>query len=380
MDGPLGGTVVSDNDARGVDASSVSGSTIRGNRGPGCSAALIVDSTVSDNVNAVPDGCGGGVFWGDPYRELVVARSTISGNSAAYGGGICAQHFEMGNSTVSGNAATGDGGGIYLREYDEWNSIRNCTITANTADSDNDGFGDGGGIYNQSQGTYYDTHLENTILAGNIDLGGEAPDCSGHLGSSQFNLVGNTERLRLRGPGVGHHGERRGPGGSGLGPLQDNGGPTLTHALLAGSPAIDAGHPYVFLPTDQRGVSRPLDGDLDGTAYSDIGAFELSAPSQTITASAGAGGSITPAGPLSVPSGGSVSFDVTARGSPSRGRRPGGRRLGGSGALVVLRRRRRRPHDRRQIRDRHVHDQDLGRGQGQHRAAGRRSVSPTAAR
>lgn len=311
MDGPLSAAVVSDNDARGVKAGSISNSSVRGNRGPGCTASLIVDSTVSDNVNGEPDGCGGGVFWGDRYRQLVIARSTISGNSAVHGGGICAQFFEMGNSTVSGNAATGDGGGIHLLEYDVWNSIRNSTITANTADSDNDGFGDGGGVFNQSQGTYFDTHLENTILAGNVDLGGEAPDCSGHLGSSQFNLVGDLSGCGFAPLGWDITGSAAAPVEPGLGPLQDNGGPTPTHALLAGSPAIDAGHPYVFLPTDQRGVSRPQDGDQDGSAYSDIGAFELSTSSRTITASAGAGGSITPAGPVSVPSGGSVNFDIT---------------------------------------------------------------------
>jgi hypothetical protein len=59
-----------------------------------------------------------------------------------------------------------------------------------------------------------------------------------------------------------------------LGPLRVNGGPTATFALLAGSPAIDAGDPAGCPPTDQRGVARPQDGDLTGTAACDIGAFE----------------------------------------------------------------------------------------------------------
>jgi hypothetical protein len=60
-----------------------------------------------------------------------------------------------------------------------------------------------------------------------------------------------------------------------LGPLSDNGGPTLTHALLIGSPAIDAGDEADFPLTDQRGFSRPVDGNSDGISICDIGAYEL---------------------------------------------------------------------------------------------------------
>jgi hypothetical protein len=60
-----------------------------------------------------------------------------------------------------------------------------------------------------------------------------------------------------------------------LGPLADNGGPTQTHALLAGSPAIDAGGDDGCPWADQRGLVRPVDGDADGEAVCDIGAFEF---------------------------------------------------------------------------------------------------------
>src|SRR5439155_4124606 len=60
-----------------------------------------------------------------------------------------------------------------------------------------------------------------------------------------------------------------------LGPLANNGGPTLTHALLSGSPAIDAGDAASFPTTDQRGTTRPIDGNSDGVANPDIGAFEF---------------------------------------------------------------------------------------------------------
>jgi hypothetical protein len=59
-----------------------------------------------------------------------------------------------------------------------------------------------------------------------------------------------------------------------LAPLASNGGPTKTHALLAGSPAIDRGDNSGAPAADQRGVARPRDGDGDGTSVVDIGAFE----------------------------------------------------------------------------------------------------------
>ena len=68
-----------------------------------------------------------------------------------------------------------------------------------------------------------------------------------------------------------------------LGPLSDDGGPNFTRGLLSGSPAIDAGDASSCPSTDQRGVTRPQDGDADGTSRCDIGAYEMAPPATPTT-------------------------------------------------------------------------------------------------
>ena len=166
----------------------------------------------------------------------------------ARGGGI--QNFgavALTNSTVSGNSAGLDGGGGIANEGVL--TLTNSTMSGNTASAN------GGGIRNEPAGT---VKLTNTIIAGNPSGG----DCSGSVNSLGHNLdsdstcglastgdLSNTDPL--------------------LGPLQSNGGLTLTHALPVGSPAFDAGDDSAAQATDQRGVARPQG------AASDIGAYEL---------------------------------------------------------------------------------------------------------
>ncbi|HEY8158460.1 MAG TPA: PxKF domain-containing protein [Methylobacter sp.] len=194
----------------------------------------ITGSTFTRNSN---DSSGGGID--NEGGTLIVSNSTISGNFAAAGGGGIASTgtLTVVHSTISGNSATFAGGILVSR-----------------------------GIFN----------LANSIVANNTGHVGEE-DCrnsAGTVNSSGVNLVED-----------GSCGADSDPlhfitGDPLLGPLADNGGPTQTHALLAGSIAIDKANNAICAAApvnnlDQRGQSRPVDGDDDGTPVCDIGAYEF---------------------------------------------------------------------------------------------------------
>lgn len=203
------------------------------------------DATVSGNTAGTR---GGGIDNAGAARLIAV---TVSGNTAPSGGGIASDgdDFSLTNVTVSGNTASASGAGLDI-EFTA--SLTNVTVSANTAPF-------GGGIANFGTAT-----LRNVITAGN---GGG--DCGGPVSvtSAGHNLDGDGS-CTLTGMGDLAAVDPR------LAPLADNGGPTETHALLDGSPAIDAGGDCPPPATDQRGDPRPTDGDGDGTAACDIGAYE----------------------------------------------------------------------------------------------------------
>ncbi|MBO9998673.1 MAG: tandem-95 repeat protein [Cyanobacteria bacterium SID2] len=217
--------------------------------------ATVTRTTLSNNDASA----GGGVYV---RGELTVSDSTIHSNSAtSNGGGIDAlaySNISLTNSTISGNVANQTGGGIgYL--YGGTLAITNTTITNNTA-----GQGTGGAIFRPSP--YYSGSLiKNSIIAGNI---GTNPDVEGTLTSGGYNLIGNGNGGAFTASIGDRVGTSANPIDPLLTPLQDNGGPNLTHALLAGSPAIDAANPNDFPAFDQRGIARP-----QGNAP-DIGAVE----------------------------------------------------------------------------------------------------------
>ena len=186
----------------------------------------VTNSSISGN-SAFQD--GGGIHSGRSY--LTIVNSTISGNSAGdFGGGI-AGYATIVDSTISGNSVGNRGGGIFGSA-----DIRNSTLSGNSAAS-------GGGIYN-----FGGLQISDTIL--NAGASGENIfNYNGTVTSHGYNVCSDNGGGYLNGPGDQINTDPL------LGPLQDNGGPTLTHAPLPGSPAIDAGDPNFTPPPyyDQRG-------------------------------------------------------------------------------------------------------------------------------
>ena len=200
----------------------------------------LIDSEVSGNN---PGGNGGGIA---NQGILTITRSLIAGNSGANGGGI--DHsgpgaaLDLTNVTISANSASSSGGGLNVSRAA---TLTNVTIAFNSAPSGGSGIDKGGG------GT---ASLVNAIVANNTG----APNC----GFAVTNNGNNLDSAASCGFPAGS--SNKNPL---LGPLQDNGGPTRTHALLAGSPAIDAGTNTGAPADDQRGVARPQGAGFDIGAY-----------------------------------------------------------------------------------------------------------------
>jgi CSLREA domain-containing protein len=260
-----GGTLILDN-VRISDHSSV-GSTIY---------FLGDDLTIRDSW--IDNNQGAGLRVADTNSTATVINTFFYSNTSTFDGGAILNSgtLKLVNSTISGNEAGANGGGLSTSGAVE---LYNVTVTDNQADSNADGSGSGGGVY-VAAGTLV---ARNTIIANNLAdaAATNGPDCSGTISSLGHNLIEDTTDCVVSGISTGNlHGVN-----PVLGSLQNNGGQTFTHALLAGSPAIDAGdqggcldHNNALLTTDQRGYARPIDGDGNGTVRCDMGAFERLSP------------------------------------------------------------------------------------------------------
>jgi hypothetical protein len=273
------------NDVLSIDGSKISGNGVTGGPGGGILSfsddTTINNSTISNNQTLYPvqddsgwSGNGGGVAFATSRppsgtEKATVFNTTISGNTAGGsgggGGGIYSEAAtKITNVTISGNTAVGAfGGGIYQ------NAVHNQSAhlaLAHATLADNSGTNAANILNSGAAVTLQGTIITNGILGvncsnkststgvGTMTSKGNNLDSGDSCGFDEPTDLTNTDPL--------------------LESLADNGGPTKTHALRAGSPAIDAGGDYCP-PADQRGVARMHDGNGDGAALADIGAFEL---------------------------------------------------------------------------------------------------------
>lgn len=224
-----------------------------------------VYSTIADNTASGTSGSyGGGLFGGG---LALLDRSTVSGNVADIGGGVFSRQaflaqgsLRLSNSTVSGNVANVRGGGVATGSASEI-IIGNSTIAFNQAGNE----GGGGGFF--SVGFEISPSLKSSVIAMNT-TGGVANSANIQSDSSSWMIIQGTNNI------IGHSYVQvpfdtisLDPM---LAPLANNGGPTMTHALMAGSPALDAGIDSSSLGFDQRGRGFPRTSGK-GT---DIGAYE----------------------------------------------------------------------------------------------------------
>jgi CSLREA domain-containing protein len=194
----------------------------------------------------------------------ILERCTLDTNtSASAGGAIYLEPFygtvDLRNCTVSGNEAAASGGGISVGGGVGTFTLDHVTITDNTSTATQGG----GGIYNAAAASA--VSFSHSLLADNLDASGMLladGDCAGAITSTACNILGPLGHGHCAVSGSFTAAEPL------FGPLQDNGGPTPTHALLAGSPAVDfTCGALEATASDQRGVQHL-------GAFADLGAYE----------------------------------------------------------------------------------------------------------
>ena len=215
-----------------------------------------------------PGGCGAGIF---ANGLLALTNCTVAANFCGQGGAAGPGAW----GAYGAGGVGGLGGGICSTGA----TVVSCTIVSNTVGAGPPGFlgthqdGSGGGVY----APYGSGFFLNDIIALNSALtNGHGPDAYGTVNSAGHNLIGVTnDSSGFTSPGD-LIGSADFPLDPKLGPLAANGGPTLTMALLPGSPALDTGNTSLAPNVDQRGFPRPA-----GLA-ADIGAFEYGSVMPTL--------------------------------------------------------------------------------------------------
>lgn len=284
--GGFGGAITVMNGEAAMENNQITGNSAAESGGAlylsGSSANCCQVTSRADRFQTNHAGQGGGLY--NNGQLISISDGIVISNTAVtHGGGFligAGGMFSLTNSSAVANIAGNDGGAIYSSGSI---SLTNATLSGNQA------AGQGGAIAN-----FDTTFLLNTTIAGN-----ESPSGAGLMNASlvivQNSLIAENEGDNCLGSlfSLGHNLEDGGTCAMGqasdqnntapdIGGLADNGGGTATHALLAGSPAIDAGDNAACLGVDQRGVPRPQDGDGDGVAVCDIGAYEYSSPGTDI--------------------------------------------------------------------------------------------------
>ncbi|HEY2988124.1 MAG TPA: right-handed parallel beta-helix repeat-containing protein [Candidatus Binatia bacterium] len=262
-----GGAIYAKGSLLDVNSSMISGNSAGSHGGGiwiastlgGSATVTIANSTVAGNKAHYSSA---GILHQNFGGTLTIQNSAVLGNTASAGGGGIEQTsgtMTIENSTISGNRGGSEGAGIWNQNTA---TIRNSTISGNTSKRS-------GGVRNSGQLT-----LDRNLISGNkAAVGREIYSyTSGTVVADNFNLFGNNGSAGVVGFLPGATDIVPGAGvliSNILAPLANNGGPTQTHALVAGSPAIDASPADADCPsTDQRGTLRPQ-GPL-----CDIGAFE----------------------------------------------------------------------------------------------------------
>jgi hypothetical protein len=244
---------------------------------------VISNSTIKGNQSE-----GGGGMFATGSNTVSMRGTTFSGNTAVGGGAISSRSgvsINMLNSTISGNTGLDVGAGLYTNGNATLNFV---TIAKNISAADSSTAGSGINVFPSSGGART-LILKNVLLEGNLrGTAGNIPaNCgrtgSGITGASQgHNLSSDTTCNDVATVTWLDDTSDQNSLDPKIGALAANGGPTETHALLTGSPALGAGIATAGVTTDQRGTTRD--------ATPDIGAYEEPAPVVPAPAAGGGGG------------------------------------------------------------------------------------------